>query len=445
MSVKTRTELKSENATDFPDNSARLISPADLRGQMDDVVDSMLMAEDDLPGGMFVNTGEGAVERSVGDRLADTVHLLDYIPVNEHAAILAGTSTYDASTAMLNAIASVTVNPVANFYVAGPEIILPHGRVRFNSPIQLQKTVMLRGRGTGQSNGGFGTVLEFATNTHGIIVHMFNTFDIDKGARDWDGVPPLTTYLVGQHVYSAVGFYECLAAGAGPAADEPLHASGDVTYADGYTWRFLFARGSATGGAASVLRDFEITSLGGTTGHGIWCRGRALVENVRVEGFGGHGLYVLADAESGGITEGNANNSHFSNMRITGCGGDGVRVGDETGGTADANACMFDHIDCSGVQGCGFNDMSFLGNTWIMPHTNTGQSRRQSLLYDRSGQRTSVRAGGDGRLGECVGVCRSRRRTSVLSGVEQQRDLHSRQCFPGDLKCCPRRDRRALR
>ena len=49
MSVKTRAELKSENASDFPDNVTRLISPADLRGQMDDVADSAILAED-LPG-----------------------------------------------------------------------------------------------------------------------------------------------------------------------------------------------------------------------------------------------------------------------------------------------------------------------------------------------------------------------------------------------------------
>lgn len=46
MTIKTRTELKSENSADFPDNSTRLISPADLRGQMDDVVDSALLRED---------------------------------------------------------------------------------------------------------------------------------------------------------------------------------------------------------------------------------------------------------------------------------------------------------------------------------------------------------------------------------------------------------------
>lgn len=50
MAVKTRAELKAENAADFPDNAARLISPADLRGQMDDIVDSALFPGDDITG-----------------------------------------------------------------------------------------------------------------------------------------------------------------------------------------------------------------------------------------------------------------------------------------------------------------------------------------------------------------------------------------------------------
>jgi hypothetical protein len=50
MAVKTRAVIKAENASDFPDNTARLISPADLRGQMDDIVDSALFPEDGVVG-----------------------------------------------------------------------------------------------------------------------------------------------------------------------------------------------------------------------------------------------------------------------------------------------------------------------------------------------------------------------------------------------------------
>lgn len=48
MAVKTRAQLKAENATDFPTNLSGQISADDLRGQMDDVADSVLFPEDDL-------------------------------------------------------------------------------------------------------------------------------------------------------------------------------------------------------------------------------------------------------------------------------------------------------------------------------------------------------------------------------------------------------------
>jgi hypothetical protein len=51
-----------------------------------------------------VNAGTGAVTRTVQARLRDTVSAFDFIPVDEHAAIVAGTSTYDASAAVQAAI-----------------------------------------------------------------------------------------------------------------------------------------------------------------------------------------------------------------------------------------------------------------------------------------------------------------------------------------------------
>lgn len=40
MTAKDRDQLKLENASDFPDNTSGMISPADLRGQLDDIIDS---------------------------------------------------------------------------------------------------------------------------------------------------------------------------------------------------------------------------------------------------------------------------------------------------------------------------------------------------------------------------------------------------------------------
>lgn len=60
MAVKNRATLKSENPVEFPDNTTGLISPADLRGQLDDIIDSATFPEDGGGGGSgtTVDTGE---------------------------------------------------------------------------------------------------------------------------------------------------------------------------------------------------------------------------------------------------------------------------------------------------------------------------------------------------------------------------------------------------
>jgi hypothetical protein len=46
MTAKDRATLKAENSADFPDNTAGAISAADLRGQLDDIIDSATFPED---------------------------------------------------------------------------------------------------------------------------------------------------------------------------------------------------------------------------------------------------------------------------------------------------------------------------------------------------------------------------------------------------------------
>ena len=55
-------------------------------------------------GGGFIQSGTGAVQRSVESKLKDTVGALDFIPEAEHASIKAGTSMYDATIDIQNAI-----------------------------------------------------------------------------------------------------------------------------------------------------------------------------------------------------------------------------------------------------------------------------------------------------------------------------------------------------
>lgn len=54
----------------------------------------------------YTPLGTGAVQREVGEKLQELVSVLDYVPVAEHAAILQGTSNYDASAAFQNAAAT---------------------------------------------------------------------------------------------------------------------------------------------------------------------------------------------------------------------------------------------------------------------------------------------------------------------------------------------------
>lgn len=46
MTIRTRAQLKSDAASSLPDNTAAEISPADVRGQFDNVADSAVMPED---------------------------------------------------------------------------------------------------------------------------------------------------------------------------------------------------------------------------------------------------------------------------------------------------------------------------------------------------------------------------------------------------------------
>jgi hypothetical protein len=69
----------------------------------------------------FTQAGSGAVQRTVDSKLKDVVSVLDFIPQAEHAAIKAGTSTYDAVAAINSAIA------------AGQKIIVPPGTYQLKS------------------------------------------------------------------------------------------------------------------------------------------------------------------------------------------------------------------------------------------------------------------------------------------------------------------------
>jgi hypothetical protein len=89
----------------------------------------------------FLAAGTGAVVRDLQARLRDTVSVFDFIPVAEHAAITAGTSTYNASAAVQAAIdTGKTVEfPEGAYQVVGLTMSTNNQRLVALGNVNLQK------------------------------------------------------------------------------------------------------------------------------------------------------------------------------------------------------------------------------------------------------------------------------------------------------------------
>ena len=76
-------------------------------------------------GGGFIQAGSNAKQRTVESKLQETVSALDFIPQSEHAAILAGTSSYDATSALQAAFATgKVVDGVGGTYNVTPDTVI---------------------------------------------------------------------------------------------------------------------------------------------------------------------------------------------------------------------------------------------------------------------------------------------------------------------------------
>lgn len=253
----------------------------------------------------FLQAGSGALARGAQDKMRDAICILDFIPESEHAGIVAGTSTYNCYTAIVNAIASVTASHLGIALLSGgPEIYFPPGNYVCNSTLHLKKRVHLRGAGAGMA-GGWQASVTWPASTAGIVVHKENT--------DSTGTVAATTG------------------------------------ADGTIIEGLVIRGALGSGASS---------------HGIWLRARAVITDCEVSNFAANNINVVASAGGGGFVEGNANCFVINNVRLTTAGGHGLFVDG-----ADANAGTITHVDASQNTGWGIYDSSFLGNTYVGCHT----------------------------------------------------------------------------
>lgn len=191
----------------------------------------------------------------------------------------------------------------------GYTIIVPSPAVAYylSQELNFKLTVWLRGNGGGGLENKTPCPLRFPIDTRGIIVNRVDTFS--------NGLDP----------------------------------SGVTTGADG-----------------SIISGISFIGGGGSDvgAHGIWMRARAVLENFRVTGFAGNGVHIVASASGAAGVRGNANNWKMSNARITSNGAWGIFVDGP-----DVNAGYGDKIDCSSNRRGGIYDSSFLGNTWVAPHT----------------------------------------------------------------------------
>jgi hypothetical protein len=152
---------------------------------------------------------------------------------------------------------------------------------------------------------------------------------------------------------------------AGPAASELVFEPGVGGIRIQKDNTFGNTSGAVTTGAdGTTIRGIKLTGGVGSAGHGIHIRARAVIEDVWVEQFAGNGLNIVATAGSGGSTEGNANTFQIRGGRLSYNRGSGMYV---VGG--DANSGVILGTDATGNFAWGFDDQSFLGNTYLATHT----------------------------------------------------------------------------
>lgn len=254
----------------------------------------------------FMQAGSGAELRATRRKLQESVSVLDFIPEVEHAAIRARTTTYDCHAAIMAAIESVSSG--SGSYISGPAIYFPNGLYPCGNTIELKRSVRLHGDGSGLPWANT-AVIKFPAGVDGIVINRFNTLE-------------------------------------GGVEGTPTTAA-DASIIDGICFQ---GGGKASGGSHC----------------GVWLRARAHLRNIRVTGFSGNGIQVVATAGAGGGAEGNANNFIIEVGRAENCGGHGLYVDG-----ADVNAGVVTAFDASSNEGWGVYDSSFLGNTYIGCHVDS--------------------------------------------------------------------------
>ena len=135
-------------------------------------------------GGGFIQAGTGAVQRTVESKLQDVVSVLDFIPQSEHAAIKAGTSTYDATTKIQAAIDAVSS-------AGGGTVFLSSGTYKTTASLVVKSKVELKGDGTpSRVNGATSStrILHYGNNAGILIQAPTVTTDVTIRNLELNGV-----------------------------------------------------------------------------------------------------------------------------------------------------------------------------------------------------------------------------------------------------------------
>jgi hypothetical protein len=265
------------------------------------------------------------------------INFIDLIPLTEWAAIQNGTSWFDCSPYMNQALLTYGLPPGSTdpYSASGPAIIMEAGcRFYFADNWQIKRRVQITGSDSSGGNGSENSWCVFAPGK-GVIIHSLNT--IDDTVQSPSG-------------YQGVG-----------------------------TW----------------LRGLTFTPAGQSSLRpAIWLRGRATLEQLRINFFGSHGVYANASVGSGGSTEGSASQSHLLFVDVTSCAGDGFHFEG-----SDANAIQViggSAISCAGI---GYNDLSGIGtNTYTGCHAAANGQDYQSLYGKNEYHDCYQEQGGPGSL-----------------------------------------------
>ena len=241
-------------------------------------------------------------------------------------------AAFTAAIALLKSLAGNT----NGFYKASGKLIVPPGHYFLGTTtLDITHTLIVEGDGTGFGGVPYAAKLRWAAGTTGIRVQAYDT------------------------------------SGAASVDNANLHFSG----------------------AGSVIRGLHL--YGGYAGaegehHGIQAKVRVGVEDCLIENFGGDAVYAHCSAGSGGADEGNANN-----CRLVGVVGTGNRDGLSIDG-ADTNIWTVIGCDFSLNRRWGYNDSSFLGNSYFGCHADSNGLVPGSVatVVTYSGNRYCARVGG---------------------------------------------------